>query len=1375
MSERAVVTRTAPNRLNVLTRGRQGPTGAAGAGGAAQLAGIGYRFDNDTDTSTAPASGDIKFNAAANNAVTTVAINLTDRLNRSQAGFINLFDDSTSTLKGTLTLQSATAGDDSQAIFNITALAGGDATTWVSFTVVWASGSTAFADNENLIVAFSRTGDKGEQGAAGQNGRDGSTASLAIPLRATSVMSFAAITAPIADGDITFADQAPPLNLSESGFLAVSNTDRDGNATVQQRLVSILTAQANPSTPRATFELRDADNPDRLITGNITGVLTTLPGKTGMGINSVVASATAIADNANVELLIHSFGSAGAEGEDGDDGEDGTTPNSDTWQTPGSLASNGFTGATTGNFSFTALSDFSLANSQIFLNRTSHRGVNVGALLDDWISGTTDGDKGVLTIQWDGGVRTRLRITGRSSTSTSSVEVWDYTFLDGPTARPRSGQFTTIYNISFSKTGDMGGNGNNGAAGLSAGLRYIFNTTTTAATTGISSLGHLAINHANPAMATRLAISNYDEDVRDDTAYINSWDDSTSDHKGVLKVTRSGGDDDFVLFNILSRTATASISEFEVTYLAGGWNPALVNNDVIRVEFFRTGDKGQDGNDGRDGTGSGGGGALEPRYFATISLRDALSNPPDGLICIVGDAGSGTPGHFFYQNGAWHEGSVGLQGIPGATLGLPYVLNGNRTVPGSGSIKGQVFVSHDSGSAVSAIWLANLDNQGTTGEDRRDFITSLFSSTSETKGDIVLENRHPSTGALLGSLKMAVGAVASTTRRVALTRATGTTNSITGAGVGGSGSTIYVFFIPRGDAGSQGGQGAKGDKGDKGDQGDTGQTGAAGNSAGNEYRFDTKTGGGANSQRFFFEGSTNVRVATHFKLGDTSNDNENLQAFWNAFGAVDNPTKGRVRFESTTGDGWVETDVTAFRRGGSTWVEFTMANTISSAETPFTANEVISIIVNRYGNTGPRGQQGPATPLGTTALTGYGGVISTTGDASNIHTTGVGADIFAQRGNIGANRGAGVAPNATEGNIAADGYIQPGRLTTQQRSLAASGTQQNGRFWYNETIHIWEGYANGVFTQLGGGIPYPTGSVQNSRLFGTDASGNTVYIDPTSLPTTDTGFTSVRVIEETASGVGSIAAAADTTNARELVIRHSAPVLPDVSNFRAINVNTYTGTDNVIREVGGRLQIAQLFPGGTVGQILEIASKSGVQNTYRFVDKPLPLPPITASDVGKIVSVVEQGGTRAYGLIDAPTGGGGSSGSNVIIQPMNAPATDVFTNTRKTIRLPNGDNMSMYEWFSIDIRMALRTGSTTDDVHTFTADQINVFQQITSTRGTKVIPLAKSAGQGGLGLVIVGTEFSNTSTAFTIAVARIDTSTNQSQAFTIELVTGRKY
>ena len=957
--------------IELLDVGVQGPTGAAGAGGAAQLAGIGYRFDNDTDTSTAPASGDIKFNAAANNAVTTVAINLTDRLNRSQAGFINLFDDSTSTLKGTLTLQSATAGDDSQAIFNITALAGGDATTWVSFTVVWASGSTAFSDNENLIVAFSRTGDKGEQGAAGQNGRDGSTASLAIPLRATNVMGVTAVTGTLPAGDVAFADFVPPLNITEAAALSVSNTDRDGNATTRQRLVSILNAQTSPSTPRATFEIRDVDNPDRLITGNISGPATTSQAdKTFFFINNVVVSATAIGDNANVELLIHSFGSAGTAGEDGDDGTDGETPNSVRLNHPPTLTNT--SAATAGTFSVTSLVNFAQANSVLYLNRTDASGGDIGGVLDDWISSTNAGDIATFNIYWTTRIPvlpTVLRITGHNTAlSTSSVVAVNFTYVSGPTSRTNASSSHTSIAVTFSaaKTGNVGGNGQNGAPGLSAGLLYVFNTTTTAATTGISSLGHLAINHANPAMATRLHLSNYDETVHPDVAYLRSWGRSTSTIKGTVKITRVS-DGDFVFYDINGLTTNARVTEFEVAHVDGTWSPALANNDAIRIEFYSNGDK---GDAGRDGTGAGGGTFTGPRNYAfsTIADRDALT-AEDGDIAVVRTTNGGVSGHFYYDNGAWHEGSVGLQGIPGATLGLPYVLNGNRTVPGSGSIKGQVFVSHDSGSAVSAIWLANLDNQGTTGEDRRDFITSLFSSTSETKGDIVLENRHPSTGALLGSLKMAVGAVASTTRRVALTRATGTTNSITGAGVGGSGSTIYVFFIPRGDAGSQGGQGAKGDKGDKGDQGDAGQTGAAGNSAGNEYRFDTKTGGGANSQRFFFEGSTNVRVATHFKLGDTSNNNANLQAFWNAFGAVDNPTKGRVRFESTTGDGWVETDVTAFRRGGSTWVEFTMANTISSAETPFTANEVISIIVNRYGNTGPRGQQGPATPLGTTALT----------------------------------------------------------------------------------------------------------------------------------------------------------------------------------------------------------------------------------------------------------------------------------------------------------------------------------------------------------------------------------------------------------------------
>ena len=372
--------------------------------------------------------------------------------------------------------------------------------------------------------------------------------------------------------------------------------------------------------------------------------------------------------------------------------------------------------------------------------------------------------------------------------------------------------------------GADGTNGTNGVDGHSAGLLYVFNTTTTAGTTGISSLGHIAINHATPSSATRLHISNYDETVHPDVAYLRSWGRSTSTIKGTVKITRVS-DGDFVFYDISSLTTNARVTEFVVAHVDGDWTPAMQNNDAVRIEFYSNGDKGDAGADGQDGTGTGTSFSGPRNYaFSTSALRDASTGHEDGDVAVVRDAGSGTPGHFFYENNAWHEGSTGLMGPPGATLGLPYQLNGNTSVPGSGSIKGQVFVDNGTLANVNTVWIANLDNQGTTGEDRSNFLTQLFSSTSDTKGYIHLENRHPSTGALLGSFTMAVGGVSSNTRRVQLMRATGTTNSSTGAGLG-HGSTLAVFVVPKGDAGSAG---ATGPAGNDGRDGVDGQPGAAG-------------------------------------------------------------------------------------------------------------------------------------------------------------------------------------------------------------------------------------------------------------------------------------------------------------------------------------------------------------------------------------------------------------------------------------------------------------------------------------------------------------------------------------------------------------------
>ena len=548
--------------------------------------------------------------------------------------------------------------------------------------------------------------------------------------------------------------------------------------------------------------------------------------------------------------------------------------------------------------------------------------------------------------------------------------------------------------------GDTGPRGNTGATGARGAdgfspqvLRYQFLASTTAGTGGFPSLGYFALNHVDPAMADRFQLSNHDLLIHDDAPEIAQWDDSTSTIKGKLYIGRVS-DNDTVAYNLIERTGTTGVAEFEVDYIGGNFSPALAADEQVFIAFIPKGDKGDTGAAGRDGRDGTGGGSSDIRGYATLAARNAAGNVPDNVIAIVADVGNGSPGHFYRSGGQWRTGAGGERGVTGASVSLPYVLDGNRSVPATGNIDGRLFIN----TAENIIDIALLDSDG---QNRSTYFTQKFGGNSDIKGFLEIEDRNPNTGAAQGSFSMSVANVSVGSRTIRITQASGTTNASSGTGLGGSGSTLAVFTTAKGDKGDTGLRGAKGDKGDQGDQGDTGPRGAQGE-----------------------PGETGARGAQ----GNTG-----------ATGEQGDP-----------------------------------------------------------GPRGARGEQGADAVFDTNSLTNYGGVIQTTGagTAGRIGTLGAGADVHVARGNIGANRTAGAAPSAAEGNIAAEGYLQVGNFTTVQRSLAASGTQQNGRLWYNETTDVFEGFANGVFTQLGGGIPYPTGSRQNSRLFGTDVDGNTVYIDP---------------------------------------------------------------------------------------------------------------------------------------------------------------------------------------------------------------------------------------------------------------------------------------
>lgn len=148
-------------------QGPQGDTGAAGADGADGTdPGIRWLYDSSTTTNADPGSGDLRLNNATLANVTEIAISYSsgETGNPSVETFVKAWDDSTTTsTRGTLILKKASAPENF-AIYTITS-AITDGTTYGRFTLSYVAGSGSFSNADTLAVQFSRTGDKGADGA----------------------------------------------------------------------------------------------------------------------------------------------------------------------------------------------------------------------------------------------------------------------------------------------------------------------------------------------------------------------------------------------------------------------------------------------------------------------------------------------------------------------------------------------------------------------------------------------------------------------------------------------------------------------------------------------------------------------------------------------------------------------------------------------------------------------------------------------------------------------------------------------------------------------------------------------------------------------------------------------------------------------------------------------------------------------------------------------------------------------------------------------------------------------------------------------------------------------------------------------------------
>jgi hypothetical protein len=138
---------------------------AAGVSATAASSAAGWTFTYSTTTAMAdPGAGTVRFNNATIGSATAIAFDITtaDAGNPDIRTWQLTWDDSTNTaVTGTLTFRKKSAGQQF-AVFNVTAVT--DNTGWVQVAATWVAGTPTWSASDELIVTFSRTGNKGADG-----------------------------------------------------------------------------------------------------------------------------------------------------------------------------------------------------------------------------------------------------------------------------------------------------------------------------------------------------------------------------------------------------------------------------------------------------------------------------------------------------------------------------------------------------------------------------------------------------------------------------------------------------------------------------------------------------------------------------------------------------------------------------------------------------------------------------------------------------------------------------------------------------------------------------------------------------------------------------------------------------------------------------------------------------------------------------------------------------------------------------------------------------------------------------------------------------------------------------------------------------------
>ncbi len=201
--------------------GPEGPKGGEGTPAAMQ-----YVFSS-TITEADPTTGKFRLNNATLSAVTKIFISETNALGVNINAWLATLDDSTTTAHRGFIVFKEKGAPENVAIYDVTA-ALTDNGTWDTFTVTHIASGGSFSNNDNVMMEFYRTGDKGEAGTNGTNGTNGETGKEGPPGAAT-MADFKESVRCCTPGNVTIAtalnvgDTVDGVVLAENDRVLVAN------------------------------------------------------------------------------------------------------------------------------------------------------------------------------------------------------------------------------------------------------------------------------------------------------------------------------------------------------------------------------------------------------------------------------------------------------------------------------------------------------------------------------------------------------------------------------------------------------------------------------------------------------------------------------------------------------------------------------------------------------------------------------------------------------------------------------------------------------------------------------------------------------------------------------------------------------------------------------------------------------------------------------------------------------------------------------------------------------------------------------------------------------------------------------------------------